>query len=133
VLPKYKNTAFINIDVGAHFGIIDIVGSVLQSKFDMDDWISHKDILKRQFTVMALRESEVLYLTIQDLYRMKNEFLEAYEKIFSDANTRLRRALTLKLKAMKICGDKFDDALSQRSGGSSVDLNQEPANLTDQL
>mmetsp|Transcript_17553 Transcript_17553/g.27070 ORF Transcript_17553/g.27070 Transcript_17553/m.27070 type:complete len:100 (+) Transcript_17553:2958-3257(+) len=99
----------------------------------MDDWISHKDILKRQFTVMALRESEVLYLTIQDLYRMKNEFLEAYEKIFSDANTRLRRALTLKLKAMKICGDKFDDALSQRSGGSSVDLNQEPANLTDQL
>jgi len=77
---------------------------------------------------MALRDSEVLCLSIQDLNRMKQEFLEAYEKLFSDSYNRLRRALTLKLKAMKICADKYEECLSQRSAASSVDLdiNQEP-------
>jgi hypothetical protein len=31
VLPKYKNTTYIEIIVGTHFGIIDIVGSMLQA------------------------------------------------------------------------------------------------------
>ena len=53
---------------------------------------------------------------------MKQEFLEAYEKLFNDSYNILRRALTLKLKAMKICSDKFDECLSQRSAASSVDL-----------
>lgn len=61
---------------------------------------------------MSLKESEALLLSISDLHRMKQEFLEAYEKMFSDAHTRLRRALTLKLKAMKICQDKEDDLVS---------------------
>ena len=29
VLPKYQNTTYIDINVGAHFGIIDIVESML--------------------------------------------------------------------------------------------------------
>ena len=45
VLPKYKNTIYMNISVGQHYGIIDIVGSILQSKHDIENWISHKDIL----------------------------------------------------------------------------------------
>ena len=52
---------------------------------------------------MSLKESEALILSISDLFRMKQEFLEAYEKMFNDSYIRLRRALTLKLKAMKIC------------------------------
>lgn len=40
---------------------------------------------------------------------MKQEFLEAYEKLFNDAYTRLRRALQLKLKAMKFCENKEDE------------------------
>ena len=47
VLPKYKNATYIDIDVGSHFGIIDIVGSILQSKLDLENWINHKDILQR--------------------------------------------------------------------------------------
>ena len=47
VLPKYKNTTFIEIVIGAHFGIIDIVGSILQAKLDLDNWINHKDMLQR--------------------------------------------------------------------------------------
>lgn len=60
VLPKYQNTAFIDIEVGSHFGIIDIIGSILSSKIDFDSWMMHKDKLQRQFTIMSLKNSEVL-------------------------------------------------------------------------
>lgn len=93
VLPKYKNANYIEINVGSHFGIIDIVGSILHAKQDLENWIGHKDALQRQFTVSAIDESEVLCLSVSDLNRMKQEFLEAYEKLFNDAYTRLRRAL----------------------------------------
>lgn len=84
---------------------------------------------------MALKESEVLCLSVQDLNRMKQEFLEAYEKLFSDAYNRLRRSLTLKLKAMKICADMEGQQLSGRSNASSVDLacDQEQKDLTKEL
>jgi hypothetical protein len=52
---------------------------------------------------MALEQSEAMSLPIQDLNRMKQEFLEVYEKIFTDSVPRLRRALQLKLKAMNLC------------------------------
>ena len=55
---------------------------------------------------MSLKDSEALQLSITDLNRLKTEFLEVYEKLFNESYTRLRRALTLKLKAMKICADK---------------------------
>jgi CRP-like cAMP-binding protein len=108
VLPKYKNTAYIEIPHGSHFGIIDIVGSILKTQYELDNWFTHKDQLQRQFTVMAMCKCD----TISDLYRMKQEFLEAYEKLFNDSYSRLRRALTLKLKAMKICQDVEDDIKS---------------------
>ena len=40
-----KNTTYIDINVGAHFGIIDIVESMLLNKLDMNNWMSHKDVL----------------------------------------------------------------------------------------
>lgn len=42
---------------------------------------------------MALQESEAMSFNIQDLNRMKQEFLEVYEKMFNDSLQRLRRAL----------------------------------------
>lgn len=45
VLPKYKNTTYIEIPLGAHFGIIDIVGSILHAKLDLENWINSKDVL----------------------------------------------------------------------------------------
>lgn len=121
-MPKYKNTTFIEIYVGAHFGIVDIVGSILQAKLDLDSWISNKDLLQRQFTVMSLKQSEVLVLATQDLNRMKQEFLEVYQKLFSDAYNRLRRSLTLKLKAMRLCAEREEEHMSSRSNASSVRL-----------
>jgi len=57
---------------------------------------------------MSIKESEVLCLSIQDLNRMKQEFMEAYEKLFNDAYNRLRRSLSLKLKAMNLCAERED-------------------------
>ena len=47
VLPSYDNVAYINIQEGDNFGIIDILGSVLNNELDIDDWMIHKDVLAR--------------------------------------------------------------------------------------
>ena len=79
---------------------------------------------------MGLVKCDTMLLHISDLYRMKQEFLEAYEKLFNDSYSRLRRALTLKLKAMKICQDVEDDIKSQKSVSS---LGDKPMNITRKL
>ena len=53
-MPKYKNATYIEVEEGYHFGLIDIVGSVLQSEYEVDSWYTHKDLLVRQFTMMSL-------------------------------------------------------------------------------
>lgn len=54
VLPKYKNATYIEIGDGQHFGIVDIVHSLLSSDYEIEHWYYHKDLLLRHFTVMAL-------------------------------------------------------------------------------
>ena len=109
VLPKHNNAKYIDMEVGSHFGAVDIVGSLLQEgHVDMDDWIKHKDIMKRQFTIMANSNVELLSFSIEDLNRMKMEFLEAYDALFSSSYRRLDRALKMKLKAMKYCQEFFE-------------------------
>jgi len=101
------------------FGLIDILGSVLSAKFDLNHWITHKDILQRQFTVMSIKESEVMGLSIQDLYRMKQEYLEAYEELFNTSFNKLKKALTLKLQMMKVCADDEKRKIDKWSISSS--------------
>ena len=109
VLPKFNNTCYIQISVGQHFGVIDIAASIF-SKLQteelggwIDKWYRHKDVLRRKFTVMALSHSEVLKLSISDLNRMRTEFPEQYVKMFEDSLIRMKKALLLKRKAIKIC------------------------------
>jgi len=42
---------------------------------------------------------------------MKQEFVDAYDKLFNDAYNRLRRSLSLKLKAINHCAEKEESAL----------------------
>jgi hypothetical protein len=62
--------------------------------------------LKRQFSVKAQEECELLTLGIDDLQRMKFEFCEAYDEMMNSSFIRLVRASKLKLKAMHYC-DRF--------------------------
>jgi hypothetical protein len=65
VLPKHNNVKYINVDIGSYFGIMDIVCSVLQNDaFNLDDWISKKDKMKRQFTIMSETQSDIMMLSI---------------------------------------------------------------------
>ena len=50
MLPKHDNAKYIDVTEGYYFGIIDIVGSVLMKKDGfklLNDWASHKELLKR--------------------------------------------------------------------------------------
>jgi CRP-like cAMP-binding protein len=75
VLPKHDNIKYINVTVGNHFGLIDIVGSILSNPDqDLDHWILYKDTLKRQFTMMSQTKCELLTLSIDHLNKMQHEF-----------------------------------------------------------
>jgi hypothetical protein len=75
----YNNAVFIQINVGSHFGISDIVGSVLEQNLGVDSWINHREKLNRKFTCMACEDSETLGLSLHDLNKMNQEFSDAYD------------------------------------------------------
>lgn len=106
VLPKFNNSRYISINNGNYFGVIDIIGSLLQSEngyAKLNEWVKYKDLIKRQFTIMATTQCELLTFSIADINKMKQEFLEAYETLFFDTFKRLCRTLKVKLNAMRIC------------------------------
>ena len=102
-MPFFDNAAYLKIGIGDHFGAIDIIGSSIE-KFELDKFIEHKNLLKRQFTVAAMTENvETLTLSLQDIHRMKQEFYEQYEELFQQASIRLRRTWIIKLMANRSC------------------------------
>lgn len=127
-----------SIHVGEHFGAIDIVASILHNQRSLKDWILHKEILQRQFTVMAVTECELLTLGISELNRMKQEFLEAYEKIFENTIEELKTISIHRLRAMNMCEDKRvrEMLTSERSGTTNKNreqVDEEPANVEDEI
>lgn len=109
VLPRYKNTPYINIAKGNHFGIIDIVGSAHTQNIDMKDWFSNRNKLLRQFSVISKDNSEALYLGMQHLYQMEMEFLNCFQDLFDSAFRRLRNAWVIKLDAIRQCNKINND------------------------
>lgn len=106
-MPFFDNVAYLKIGVGDHFGAIDIIGSSIE-KFELDKFIEHKNLLKRQFTVAAMAENvETLTLSLQDIHRMKQEFYEQYEELFQQASIRLRRTWIIKLMANRSCHEQI--------------------------
>ena len=59
VLPSFRNTSYINVLVGDHFGVADIISSAERNQFEIDKWYEKRSQLKRQFTVMAQNNIEV--------------------------------------------------------------------------
>ena len=63
----------------------------------MDNWIQHKEMLRRQFSVMSQTSAELLTFSINDIFRMRSEFSGAYSTLFNDGYDRLVRAHQIKL------------------------------------
>lgn len=103
VLPKYDNAKYININVGDHFGFIDVISSIKEHDLDKEDWISSRNLIKREFTIIAETETEVLNLNITDVHKMKIEFYDCYEKLFDASSRVIARAIMCKLKAVSCC------------------------------
>lgn len=59
------------------------------------------DKMKREFTVMSQKISEILSLSVKDLDLMKQDFEEQYYLLFSTGKQRLLRLLKIKCLAQK--------------------------------
>jgi hypothetical protein len=103
VLPSFDNVGYIGIDIGDHFGIIDIIGSAINNNIPVSKWYDNKIMLIRQFTIMAFNSVEMLNLSFNDLVRIQKEFSDYYLQIFSPSFKELRNAWIIRLKAMKEC------------------------------
>ena len=99
VLPRYKNSIYILIEKGDHFGIIDLV-PVREIKGKLV--VSSEKKLKRSFTVQALEKTELLALRIEDLNKIQVEFADVFQELFLGAFYRLKRAIKQKKKVVKI-------------------------------
>jgi hypothetical protein len=64
---------------------------------------------------------------------MKQEFYEAYEKLFSDAINRLRKSVTLKLKAKKLCGETFNQFARRNSKKFASDVDHGVLNISKEI
>ena len=72
-----------------------------QDNFEIDSWMTKRDVIKRQFTIQCKDQCELLTLSIHDLDVMKNEFREAYMNLFENSFCNLRRTIQVKLKAIR--------------------------------
>ena len=82
VLAK-SNFKYINVTKGYIFGFVDIISSILENEdVSNEDWISRPDKMQRGFTAMASEHAKLWSLSIQDIKRMRSEFLEIYREFF---------------------------------------------------
>lgn len=71
MLPKHNNEKYVTMIEGTSFGVVDIIGSAYkEEKLEIDNWFSRKDLMKRQFSMMSDTYTEIMSLSIQDLYRI---------------------------------------------------------------
>jgi hypothetical protein len=114
VLPRYRNTPYIKIKEGNHFGIIDIVGSCQINDVDLSDWYKKKSLLSRQFTIQSRNQCEVLILSLQHLYQMEQEFIDCFDDLFQSSLLRLKNAWLMKLKSMQKCQEIQQTYIQER-------------------
>ena len=126
VLPSYANTSYIDIEIGDHFGVIDIIGSANSGQFNLKNWIDFKNKLYRQFTIMAANNVECLVIDIKDISRVQKEFPDYYDDLLNDQIVNLQSAWIYKLKAMKDCRKQMEELLALEEESDNVAYNIKP-------
>lgn len=101
-----RSFKYIDVNHGCHFGIIDVIGSLLDLektadlKYCFNNWNNYVDRLHRQFTVSTISGAEMLTLPIEEVWNLRTEFIQEYDDFMHDAFGRLDQCHRLKLKAM---------------------------------
>lgn len=106
VLPRHQNFVYLELEKGVMFGVSCIVASFIDDgiiKFDIDDWITRTDKLKRMFSIRCQADSQFLTFAIKDFNFLKNDFYEIYTQIFQNSLRDLRKVNKIKVKAIKKC------------------------------
>lgn len=105
---RYDRFKYIQIDKGEYFGMVDIFSSLVLNdlipvdSWQYENWIRYEDKLTRQFTVGTTdSKASLLVLSIKDLWALKSEFVEEYEKLLEDAGRRLTRLHNHQIKAIE--------------------------------
>jgi len=84
---------YVEIKEGDDFGQADIVSCSIDSNLEIQNVFNHIEKLKRQFTVQALLNCELLTLSIDNLQQMSKEFYDCFTELFQDAQKRLEGLL----------------------------------------
>ena len=100
-LPRYDNTVYIRISNGDHFGHVDIILDQKARDIGVPDQILRpvRYVITRKFTVQSLTSSELVTLKIDELDKLKIEFPEIFDDLFTNSYRRLNRELKLKYES----------------------------------
>lgn len=120
VLPSFENTNYIDIGIGDKFGIVDITGSTQANNISEDEWYNNRNLLQRQFTVMATKNSELLFLSLQTIHEMEQEFNKAYANLFQNSMKILQKSIQLKLEAMAKCEQQKEEYQRRLNGNGFI-------------
>lgn len=101
VLPRHFNTKYVDYPIGSSFGIVDIICSCFTNDLEINDWIYYHALMKREFTVMTQRTSELITLSIKNIEDLREDYESQYISFFNMGHKRLLRLLRIKLLAMK--------------------------------
>lgn len=142
VLPKYAQTAFVEINDHTCFGLADFLVALLNkygkgfSEFDImsllepalneseDDednekmsWLFEVG-LKRSFTVRCADErcSELFAIDKQALFKMKMEFRDEFVEFFRSGISELKKMIPLKMHAIEQCEKRHQEWEENREG-----------------
>ena len=72
-------------------------------EMEAEEWFKKRNRLYRQFTVRALKSTELLTIDLETLNKMAQEYFDEYQKLFMNKTDLLRRATILKLTAIDDC------------------------------
>ena len=103
VLPQYVNMKFIDIPNGSYFGLGDLVAGILNLQEDIFDFMPIKNQIKRILSARCEEDTELFFLPLEDLDKMKLSFHKEYLYLMENAIKRLDRCLKIKIEAINWC------------------------------
>jgi hypothetical protein len=89
VVPFDGNVVYIEIENGDTFGDIDFIASGKASGIEIKEIIESMDssklTLTRYFTVFAIRESNLMSISIEQLHKMSKQFNSEFFQLFKNS------------------------------------------------
>ena len=109
VLDNYKNYEYIKIKQGDEFGLADIALDTIHKGIRIDKLKQNKDLIHRQFSIMATGDIELYCFSVNNLNQMGDNFQEIYFEFLNYGFKSMRSAWMIKQKALRKIAEKLPD------------------------